>query len=98
MHRATAIVPQVGGGEQLVPESQTLAGEVAQRALGLTDRPEHAEVADRGPLSPWGAVEHEHAPAAPGGRMRQGEADDAGPDDDVIDSFGRHRSSDRLTA
>ena len=52
MERPAGSGPQAGVAGKLEPEAAALDGGLVELAMLLADRPDHAEVTDRGPLGP----------------------------------------------
>ena len=86
VQRAAVLEGQIRGGEDLQPGVQAPVRQGPELAERLADRPEHAEVANRGPFRRRAPLEDGDATAATGQFVRMGQADDPRPDHDVVES------------
>ena len=88
VQRSTAIMPDAGRLQHLEPYLNAAAGQIVERAGGLTDGPKHPEVADRRPLGARLPLEDDDAQAALGQMIRMGQAENAcAGDGDIVLRF-----------
>jgi hypothetical protein len=87
MNRTASIHPQPGGFAESQPTIATLQCDVVPFAGWLTDRPDHAEVSNRGSASSLASLERRHTMPALDRRIGVSQSHDARTNDGNVQWF-----------